>query len=140
MKEKMEINLEKLISILDSKIDIMNEIYNIVINQKTMIQSNEECFELLKETGKMVKEKTLQINGLDFEFQNMYDEISKELTEKKLSYKGHITLLKDKIKVCTELKLKIKLQEDRNKELLENKENIIKLKKQKVFYFSYLSF
>lgn len=119
MKEKIEINLEKLISILDSKIDIMNEIYNIVINQKTMIQSSEECFELLKETGQMVKEKTLQINGLDFEFQTMYDEISKELTEKKLSYKGYITLLKDKIKVCTELKLKIKLQEDRNKELLE---------------------
>ncbi len=97
----------------------MNEIYNISVNQKTMSQSNEECWDLLRETGARVKEKTLKVNALDAEFQAKYDEIGAELAESKVDYKGYITLLKEKIKECTELKLKIKLQEDKNKELLE---------------------
>lgn len=119
MDKNIEISLEMLIKILDNKLDLMNEIYNIVINQKTMLQSEEDCFDLLKETGKMVKEKTLQINSLDSDFQLKYDEISEELALKKQDYKGYIILLKDKIKDATELKLKIKLQEDKNKSLLD---------------------
>ncbi|MCQ2911465.1 MAG: hypothetical protein MJ244_04670 [Clostridia bacterium] len=97
----------------------MNEIYNIEIKQKTMLQSDNDCFSMLKETGNMVKEKTLSINGLDSEFQSKYDQISSELSIHKDEYKGYIILLKDKIKLCTELKLKIKLQEEKNKALLE---------------------
>ena len=119
MKNNIEVNLENLIKLLDDKIDIMSQIYNIVINQKTMIQSKEECLELLKETGSMVREKTLEINGIDTKFQTNYDLISKELCLQKSDFKGYIHLLKDKIKLCTELKLKIKLQEDKNRELLD---------------------
>lgn len=119
MDKNVELTLEILIKILDEKLDLMNEIYNIVINQKTMLQSNEDCFTMLKETGKMVKEKTLQINSLDSQFQSKYDLISAELTECKEDYKGYIMLLKEKIKLATELKLKIKLQEDKNKSLLD---------------------
>lgn len=120
MDKNIEVNLELLISILDKKLDLMNEIYNIVINQKTMLQSDNDCFSMLKETGNMVKEKTLQINSLDSEFQSKYDTISSELSMHKEDYKGYIILLKEKIKASTELKLKIKLQEEKNKSLLEN--------------------
>ncbi|MCQ2978541.1 MAG: hypothetical protein MJ245_01960 [Clostridia bacterium] len=119
MDKNIEINLELLIGILDKKIDVMNEIYNIVINQKTMLQSGTDCMDMLRETGNMVKEKTLLINGLDSDFQNKYDMISKDLSACKEDYKGYIILLKDKIKTCTELKLKIKLQEEKNKALLD---------------------
>lgn len=120
MDKNIEVNLELLISLLDKKLDLMNEIYNIVINQKTMLQSDNDCFSMLKETGNMVKEKTLQINSLDSEFQSKYDTISSELSMHKEDYKGYIILLKEKIKASTELKLKIKLQEEKNKSLLEN--------------------
>lgn len=119
MDKNIEITLDMLVSILDNKLNLMSEIYNIVINQKTMLQSDMECFDMLKETGSMVKEKTLKINELDTHFQNKYDTISEELASKKQDYKGYIMILKDKIKQATELKLKIKLQEDKNKNLLE---------------------
>lgn len=119
MDKNLEMNLDILINMLDRKLEYMNEIYNIAVNQKTMIQSNEECLDLLRETGAMVKEKTLKVNALDGEFQAKYDEIGASLADSKADYKGYISILKDKIKECTELKLKIKLQEDKNKELLE---------------------
>lgn len=114
----MDVKLRLLIDILIKKQDVMTEIYNIVMNQKTIMTSDGDYMQLLKETSKMVKEKTTEVNDLDEKFQNEYDMISKELSETKESYKGYINVMKEKIKINTELKLKIKLQEDKNKELM----------------------
>ena len=114
----MEVNLRLLIDLLGKKEEIMTEIYNIVMNQKTIIMQDGDYLQLLREIADVVKEKTLEVNEIDTKFQEEYDKISKELSENKESYKGYINIMKEKIKINTELKLKIKLQEDKNKELM----------------------
>ncbi len=114
----IEVNLRLLIDILTKKNEVMNEIYNISINQESIISSGHMDMALLGETADLIKSKTEMVNTLDEHFQKTYDLISKELSENIEQYKTHIAAMKEKIQNATELKIRIKLQEESNSQKL----------------------
>lgn len=119
MLNNVKVNLKILLEILQKKEILLNEIYNITINQNTVITSEKVNMVMFEE---MIKEKRIRIddiNDMDEKFQNIFDNIKKDIARYKENYIEAIRELKKFINENINLKMKIELQEEKNRKVLE---------------------
>ncbi|HBY20391.1 MAG: hypothetical protein A2Y24_06560 [Clostridiales bacterium GWE2_32_10] len=119
MLNNVKVNLKILLEILQKKEILLNEIYNITINQNTVITSEKVNMVMFEE---MIKEKRIRIddiNDMDEKFQNIFDNIKKDIARYKENYIEAIRELKKLINENINLKMKIELQEEKNRKVLE---------------------
>ncbi|HCC06983.1 MAG TPA: hypothetical protein DEP72_02280 [Clostridiales bacterium] len=119
MLNNMKTNIKILLDIVKKKAIMLNEIYNITINQNTVITSDDVDMSMFREMINEKKIKIDEINRMDQEFQNIYDSIKKDILKFKDNYKDCIVELKQYIREDINMKMKIELQEEKNKQILE---------------------
>lgn len=119
MNNEVKINLKIMTDIIQKKIIILDEIYNITVNQNSVLAAKEVDFGVFDD---MIKEKRTRINdvnNLDEKFQKIYDGIKKDIIKFKDKYEENLKELKDYIQENMNMKMKIQLQEEKNKKILE---------------------
>jgi len=119
MLNNVKTSIKILLDIVKKKAIMLNEIYNITINQNTVITSDNVDMSMFREMIKEKKIKIDEINNMDQEFQNIYDSIKKDILKFKDNYKDNIVELKQYIRDDINMKMKIELQEEKNKQILE---------------------
>ncbi|MFV0520218.1 MAG: hypothetical protein ACK5LY_08075 [Lachnospirales bacterium] len=121
--EKADVKLNILIDILYDKIQNLNLILNICINQETILLSQEKNIEILnffKETAKEKQNSIDKILMLDSSFNSTYDQVSDVFKDRNLSlaYKPSIVKIQNLISQIEDLTEKIKNFEKSNDTLI----------------------
>ena len=129
--DKFLLHLRILDRILEKKINALIQILNITENQKTVLSgsSHDHSALLLYNGMRVEKQKLIDfINESDKVFEKTYREISPDFTCKAHNHAGLVTRLQGRIKLVTDLDVRIRVQESRNnglrlsgKRVLDNK-------------------
>lgn len=109
--------------ILNRKIEILNQILNISENQKIFLTSLQDENELNSYLSISLKEKQALINeikDIDTNFINTFEQFGGELNKNKDFFKDDIQNMKDKIQQITDLDLKVRIIEEKNKPFFQN--------------------
>lgn len=132
----IQIKLDRLHYLLDKKGQILNQVYNITENQEMFFtqltgeQQKEFLMQSLDEKQKLIKE----VNNIDNEFIVIFSSFNGALNEHIKNFGPSISLMQDKIRKLTDLDVKIRIKEEKNKLLFissnpSNKINIPKASK-----------
>ena len=109
--------------ILNRKIEILNQILNISENQKMFLTSLQNENELNSYLSISLKEKQALINeikNIDTSFINTFEQFGGELNKNKDFFKNDIQNMKDKIQQITDLDLKVRITEEKNKPFFQD--------------------
>lgn len=132
--EQLKNKVMNLNNLLDRKIEILTQVLNITDNQK-MFFNNLEKENLEEYINISLEEKQNLINQLieiDTIFLSIFESFSGSLNKNKDAFKNDIKKLQDKIKYITDIDIKIRLQEEKNKPIFINIQNYNKSPKIKV--------
>ncbi len=135
----MEAKFNLLFDILSKKKEALSQILNLTINQETVLLSNEETPELNVFFNEMSKEKQKLIDEVinaDNFFQSTFNEMSEWFDKNANQYGEQVKKLQEQIKSVIDVDVKIRLQEQKNKELaskVRNKPKIHALKASKSY-------
>lgn len=142
MKDLEEIynKINNLTYLLDRKIELLSLILNITKNQKLVFENNKNQDTLpfldvsIEEKQKLIDE----LVSIDDMFLSIFESFNGSLNKHKDIFKEDIKTLKDKIQEITELDFKIRIQEEKNKNLqnINIKNNLMNVEKVKTLKVS----
>ena len=142
MKDLEEIynKINNLTYLLDRKIELLSLILNITKNQKLVFENNKKQDTLpfldisIEEKQKLIDE----LVSIDDMFLSIFESFKGNLNKHKDIFKEDIKTLKHKIQEITELDFKIRIQEEKNKNLqnINIKNNLMNVEKVKTLKVS----
>ncbi len=142
MKDLEEIynKINNLTYLLDRKIELLSLILNITKNQKLVFENNKNQDTLpfldisIEEKQKLIDE----LVSIDDMFLSIFESFKGNLNKHKDIFKEDIKTLKHKIQEITELDFKIRIQEEKNKNLqnINIKNNLMNVEKVKTLKVS----
>lgn len=106
---------------LVKKRELLCQILGITENQETILIYNQESSELSEMFLEMNEEKQKLINELlqaDTFFQKIFNDISPEFEENSVRHKSEILKLQELIRLVTDLDVKIRIQERKNRDAI----------------------
>lgn len=106
---------------LAKKVEILDTICALNVEQKRMLEDPELMPEELEENFRAKGELVDQLVALDDGFEQVYDRVKEELTHHKERYASDILQMQKDISRITERSADIRAQEQRNKSLMEQK-------------------
>lgn len=106
---------------LAKKVEILDTICALNVEQKRMLEDPELMPEELEENFRAKGELVDQLVALDEGFEQVYDRVKEELTHHKEQYASDILQMQKDISRITERSADIRAQEQRNKSLMEQK-------------------
>ena len=113
-------------SSLDKKIEILDELLMKCDVQKQLLEAedfNEDAFDNnVEEKGALID----KLVDLDKGFDLVYENVAKELKERRALYAKEIKTLQEKITIITEKSSKLQVVENDNKTLFENRFAVLK--------------
>lgn len=121
--EETKVQIKILIEILNKKIKILDQIYAIAENQYEVIDLNESDMNYFDQMNIEKKIKIDEINELDEHFLNLYKNISLLIQSNSKECKELIEELKKQILVISDIDIKIKIQEEKNRQRLISRFN-----------------
>lgn len=106
---------------LSKKINILEQLMVYTEEQENLLEeeelSMEEFQQLLDKKGELIE----VLNTMDQGFEQVYERIEEEINGKKEKYTTEILLMQQRIKVITDLSVKLQELEYKNKEKIEGK-------------------
>ena len=125
MKALSEISeiLKNLDNILNEKIQLLNQILNISENQSMFILQLEDENSLNSYLSSSLKEKQKiidRIKIIDDTFIKKFESFGGELNKNKDFFKDELKKMQNKIQSITDLDIKIRIQEEKNKPIFKN--------------------
>lgn len=106
---------------LAKKVEILDTICALNVEQKRMLEDPELMPEELEENFRAKGELVDQLVALDEGFEQVYDRVKEALTHHKEQYASDILQMQKDISRITERSADIRAQEQRNKSLMEQK-------------------
>lgn len=123
--EEIYNKINNLFCLLDRKKELLTQVLNITKNQNIVFENNDNDAKSFLDIS--VKEKQKLINELlqiDEMFINIFESFNGDLNQNKQMFKDDILNLKYKIQQISEIDFKIRLQEEKNKNITTyNKSN-----------------
>lgn len=123
--EEIYNKINNLFCLLDRKEELLTQVLNITKNQNIVFENNDNDAKSFLDIS--VKEKQKLINELlqiDEIFINIFESFNGDLNQNKQMFKDDILNLKYKIQQISEIDFKIRLQEEKNKNITTyNKSN-----------------
>lgn len=108
-----------MVEALSKKIQILEQLMSYTKEQEVLLEkeewSMEEFQQLLDRKGELID----VLNTMDQGFEQVYERIEEELNGKKETYATEILLMQQRIKVITDLSVKLQELEYKNKEKIE---------------------
>jgi len=126
MVQDINAKLNILRDILVKKKSSLAQILSITENQSEVLRCQEGNVEIQSMFSQMNIEKQSFIDSVinaDNLFQSMFDEMADELTNTTTDYRESIILLQNLIREVTDIDVKIRVAEQKNKELILQKQN-----------------
>lgn len=116
---EIEVKLDILESSINKKIEILNQIYNITENQELFVKnlSGEEREEYLKSASEEKQKLIDEILKIDTVFISTFESFNGMLNENRKLYRERILMLQEKIKAVMDIDVKIRVKEERNRQL-----------------------
>lgn len=111
---------------LAKKVEILDTLCALNVEQKRMLEDPELMPEELEENFRVKGELVDQLVALDDGFEQVYDRVKEELTQHKERYTSDILQMQKDISHITERSADIRAQEQRNKSLMEQKFSTVK--------------
>lgn len=124
--DEFETKVKILINIIEQKNKMLKSVYDITENQETLLKTQGLTEEFKSFFTEMSEEKQKYIDKIldgDMLFQKIFAEIDEFFEEKANIHKGLVKHLQEQIKKTTELDIRIRVIEQRNKEFIINKKN-----------------
>lgn len=124
--DQFETKVKILINIVEEKNKMLKSIYDITENQETFLKSQDLTEEFKLFFAQMSEEKQKYIDKIlegDMLFQKIFIELDNVFEEKANLHKDLVKYLQQEIKKATELDIRIRVIEQRNKDFLLNKKN-----------------
>lgn len=115
--------LKYLDNLLNQKLEILNQILNITKNQKMFLTQLDDENNLNSYLSQSLKEKQNLINNLkiiDENFVKNFESFGGELNKNKDFFNQDIKNMQNKIQLITDLDIKIRIEEEKNKPLFQN--------------------
>lgn len=119
-----KIKVKLLVDITSKKKELFEELYNITLNQQTVIEHKDADMDLFEEFIEEKDNKIKKVNDIDEQFDNIYREINEEI--KKEEYKKLIKKMQENIREINDLAVKIQVVEEKNKKKVQ--ENLLTMK------------
>lgn len=117
----IKVKIDILNDALDKKEKLLVSIYNITENQELFYKLEDE-----KQKDKLIKESSREkqiiideVISIDNIFINIVEEIKEELKYEKDLYQEKLNIMTEKIKKVTDLDIKIRVKEERNRRIFE---------------------
>ncbi|WP_317367525.1 hypothetical protein [uncultured Tyzzerella sp.] len=142
MKELEEIynKINNLNYLLDRKIEILNIILSITKSQNVVFKEDKEVDCFIKMSLDEKQDLINELINIDDMFLSIFESFKGGLNKNKSIFKEDLIQIKDKIQQATDIDLKIRLQEEKNKNLINNnislnsksKVNILKVSKEEM--------
>ena len=111
--------LMMMVESLSKKIGILEQLIEYTKEQETLLEEEElnmeEFQQLLDKKGELIE----VLNTMDQGFEQVYERIEEEINGKKEKYTTEILLMQQRIKVITDLSVKLQELEYKNKEKIE---------------------
>ena len=111
--------LMMMVESLSKKIGILEQLIEYTKEQETLLEEEElnmeEYQQLLDKKGELIE----VLNTMDQGFEQVYERIEEEINGKKEKYTTEILLMQQRIKVITDLSVKLQELEYKNKEKIE---------------------
>ena len=111
--------LMMMVESLSKKIGILEQLMEYTKEQETLLEEEElnmeEFQQLLDKKGELIE----VLNTMDQGFEQVYERIEEEINGKKEKYTTEILLMQQRIKVITDLSVKLQELEYKNKEKIE---------------------
>lgn len=116
--DNIEIKLKLLIDAASKKAKLLEQIYNITYNQETLCLSDiseAEKAVLIKEAVDEKQKIIDKIAGIDNAFISSFESFGGQLNKNKDKYKDELLALQDMIREVTDIDVKIRVMEERNR-------------------------
>ncbi|MGN0342160.1 MAG: flagellar export chaperone FlgN [Roseburia sp.] len=111
---------------LAKKVDILDTIHALNVEQKRMLEDPQLGPEELEENFKAKGELVEQLTALDDGFEQVYDRVKEQLISRKEQYAADIAQMQKYISRITDRSADIRAQEQRNKTLMQQKFSTVK--------------
>lgn len=123
---EIEVKLDILESSINKKIEILNQIYNITENQELFVKSlsGQEREDYLKSAAEEKQKLIDEILRIDTVFISTFESFNGMLNENRKLYRDRILMIQDKIKEVMDIDVKIRVKEERNRQLFIPNNNI----------------
>lgn len=106
---------------LEKKIEILKNISEFNVKQKTILESEqlelEDFNKTVEEKGKLIE----NLVSLDSGFEAVYDRVSEDISDNRSVYREQIKIMQKLIAQITELSVKVQSEEARNRELVQDR-------------------
>lgn len=117
----IKVKIDILNDALDKKEKLLVSIYNITENQELFykLEDENQKNKLIKESSREKQIIIDEVISIDNIFINIVEEIKEELKYEKDLYQEKLNIMTEKIKKVTDLDIKIRVKEERNRRIFE---------------------